>query len=226
MLLGKALCILAFNVVSFNRGVYGLDWPWNWVGVTGVGTTGKMVLASTVSPMCAAVCGSSEERQDLKCHTRKIDGTKGLDEYLILANPVESVKKCEEQCNDQPNCRAFRYLPKNYLCFLYKSQKYIEDDDSESQFYIKGCILCYMNVIEKETQKVWEVSTFKECENHCIKSDDCSAVHFDGKRCFKFTNKVEPNEKTGFAFSTKICIDFNDNASEYHDNRYKQNGKN
>ncbi|VDI17852.1 Hypothetical predicted protein [Mytilus galloprovincialis] len=36
------------------------------VGVTGVGATGKMVLASTVSPMCAAICGSSEEIQGIK----------------------------------------------------------------------------------------------------------------------------------------------------------------
>lgn len=32
-------------------------------GVYGVGTSDKMVLASTVSLLCAAICGSSEERQ-------------------------------------------------------------------------------------------------------------------------------------------------------------------
>ncbi|XP_076086880.1 uncharacterized protein LOC143057456 [Mytilus galloprovincialis] len=53
-------------------------------GVTGVGTTGKMVLASTVSPLCAAICGSSEEIQDLKCNTHRINGMKGLDENIHI----------------------------------------------------------------------------------------------------------------------------------------------
>ncbi|CAC5401172.1 unnamed protein product [Mytilus coruscus] len=207
MLLGKVLCILSFSVVSFNSGVHGLDWPWNWkkedvtcyttclaavgtgtvvatpvaisaagfgaagvvlgsfaakimsmigvvkagswfaflqsVGVTGVGATGKMVLASTVSPLCAAICGSKEE--DLKCYTHKIDGMKGLDENVIKAEKVNNIAKCEGLCNDQIDCRAFRYLSKNSFCFVYDSTKHIEDDISESQFYVKRCVLCYMN---------------------------------------------------------------------------------
>ncbi|CAG2247576.1 unnamed protein product [Mytilus edulis] len=71
------------------------------VGVTGVGTTGKMVLASTVSPLCAAICGSSEEIQDLKCHTHRINEMKGFDENVIKAEIVDKIAQCEDLCNDQ-----------------------------------------------------------------------------------------------------------------------------
>ncbi|VDI43742.1 Hypothetical predicted protein [Mytilus galloprovincialis] len=142
-------------------------------GVYGVGTTGKMILASTVSPLCAAICGSSEERQDLKCYTHRIDGMKGLDEYLIRAEQVKNIKQY---------------------------------DISESQFYVKRCILCYMNATKNakgrddEIQTVWEASSLKECEIRCIKTDDCGAVYFDGLRCFKFNTKTEPKENTGTDF--------------------------
>ncbi|XP_071147526.1 uncharacterized protein [Mytilus edulis] len=199
-------------------------------GVYGVGTTGKMILASTVSPLCAAICGSSEERQDLKCYTHRIDGMKGLDEYLIRAEQVKNIKQCEDQCNDDAACRAFRYLPRNSFCFLYKLQQYIEDDISESQFYVKRCILCYMNATKNakgrddEIQTVWEASSLKECEIRCIKTDDCGAVYFDGLRCFKFNTKTEAKENTGTDFSSKICVEFSDIALEYDGDKYKQTG--
>ncbi|CAC5401171.1 unnamed protein product [Mytilus coruscus] len=173
-----------------------------------------MVLASTVSPLCAAICGSKED--DLKCYTHRIDGMKGLDENLIKAEKVNDIEKCEGLCNDQKDCRAFRYLSKNSLCFVYNLQQHIEDDISESQFYVKRCVLCYMNTMKNakgrddEIESVWEVSSLKECENNCIKSDDCRAVHFDGKRCFKFTDEVKPHDKTGINFSRKICVQYTD----------------
>ncbi|XP_071147529.1 uncharacterized protein [Mytilus edulis] len=199
-------------------------------GVYGVGTTGKMILASTVSSLCAAICGSSEERQDLRCYTHRIDGMKGLDDYLIEAEKVKNIEQCEKQCNDDAACRAYRYLPRNSFCFLYKLQQYIEDDTSESLFYVKRCILCYMNATENakgrhdEIQTVWEASSFNECEIRCIKTDDCVAVHFRGKRCFKFNAKTEPKENTGTDFSAKICVEFSDIALDYDDNKYKKEG--
>lgn len=58
---------------------------------------------------------------------------------------------------------------------------------------------------DDEIESVWEeVSSLKECENNCIKSDDCRAVHYDGEMCFKFTHKVKPCKKIGIDFSTKI----------------------
>ncbi|XP_063410359.1 uncharacterized protein LOC134693458 [Mytilus trossulus] len=200
-------------------------------GVYDVGTTGKIILASTVSPLCAAMCGSSEESQDLICYSHRIDGMKGLDEYLIRDEQVKNIKQCEEQCNDDAACRAFRYLPRNSSCFLYKLQQYIEDDISESQFYVKRCILCYMNATKNAKgrgdgiQTVWEASSIKDCEIRCIKTDDCFAVHFDGLRCFKFNPKTEPKESIGTDFSARICVDFSDIALENDGNKYKKEGK-
>ncbi|CAG2244486.1 unnamed protein product [Mytilus edulis] len=202
-------------------------------GAAGIvaGPFAAMKLASSVSPLCAALCGSSEERQDLKCYTHRINGMKGLDEYLIRAEQVKNIKQCEDQCNDYAACRAFRYLPRNSFCFLYKRQQYIEDDISESQFFVKRCILCYMNATKNvkgrddEIQTVWEASSFKECEIRCFKTDDCGAVHFDGRlRCFKFNTKTEPKESIGTDFSAKICVEFSDVALEYDGDKYKQTG--
>lgn len=195
-------------------------------GVAGIGTTGKMILASTVAPLCAAICGKSDDRQDLKCYTKKLDGMKGLDEYVLKAEPTKSLRDCEILCEDMITCMAFRFIPKNNFCFLYSIQQYTEDD-IESQFYTKRCILCYMNSTkdskgpDDEIDSVWEVSSFEECEGKCMKSDDCKAVHLHGSRCFKFKNNVTPAEKTGNNFSAKICVLFNDIALEYEDNKYK-----
>ncbi|CAG2244484.1 unnamed protein product [Mytilus edulis] len=181
------------------------------VGVTGVGTTGKMVLASTVSPLCAAICGSAEEIQDLKCNTHRINGMKGLDENVLKAEIVNKIEECEGLCNNEKECKAFRYLLKNRVCFVYNSNLHIEDNISESQFYVKRCLLCYMKTTKNvkgpddEIESIRVESSIKECEKYCIKSDDCRAVHFDGERCFKFTNEVKPYEKTGMDFSRRIC---------------------
>ncbi|CAG2200229.1 unnamed protein product [Mytilus edulis] len=186
------------------------------IGATGVGATSKMVLASTVSPMCAAICGSSEEIQDLKCNTHRINGMKGLDENVIKAEIVDNKAKCEGLCNDQTDCKAFRYLLKNRVCFVYNSNQHIEDDISESEFYVKRCVLCYMNTTKNakgrddEIESITKESSIKECVKYCIKSDDCIAVHFDGERCFKFTDQIKPYAKTGIDFSRKICKQFMD----------------
>lgn len=59
---------------------------------------------------------------------------------------------------------------------------------------------------DDEIQTVWEEPSFKECESYCIKFNNCIAIHYDGKRCFKFTSKVEPKKKKGIDFSEKICV--------------------
>ena len=148
---------------------------------------------------------------------------KGLDEYLLKAEPVSNVKNCDDLCEEEPGCRAFRFLPKNRFCFLYSLQQHIEDD-VESEFYIKKCILCYMNSTENtkgrddEIRNVWKVSSFVECEETCIKTDSCTAVHYDGKRCMEFNNKnTETKERTGYSFSAKVCVQFSDVALEYDD---------
>ncbi|CAC5401167.1 unnamed protein product [Mytilus coruscus] len=165
------------------------------------------ILGMPLSSLCSAVCG-----QDLDCITRKIDGMKGLDEYLIQAKEVPTLKKCEYFCNHLTACKAFRYLPRNSFCFLYSEHGHVKEDISDSSFYIKYCISCSMKSTKNakgpddEIQTVWEVPSFKECENDCFKSYRCVVVHFDGKRCFKFNSKVEPIMKTGINFSAKICV--------------------
>ncbi|CAG2244482.1 unnamed protein product [Mytilus edulis] len=90
---------------------------------------------------------------------------KGSDEFLIQAEEVKNIKQCENQCNDDAACRAFRYLPRNSFCLLYKLQQYIEDDIGESQFYVKRCILCYMNATKMPKDAKMK---FKQFGKHLI----------------------------------------------------------
>ncbi|VDI08086.1 Hypothetical predicted protein [Mytilus galloprovincialis] len=174
------------------------------VGVTGNGTSDKMIL-------CAAKCESSEKIQDLKCNTHRLNGMKGLDENVLKAEIVNKIEECEGLCNNEKECKAFKYLLKNRVCFVYNSNQHIEDNFSESQFYVKRCLLCYMKTTKNakgpddEIESIRKESSIKECEKYCIKADDCRAVHFDGERCYKFTDEVKPYEKTGMDFSRRIC---------------------
>ncbi|CAG2244485.1 unnamed protein product [Mytilus edulis] len=212
MLLEKALWIIAFTVVLLTSEVYDkndelLKACLPFTSVTGNGTTNKMIDLNE----------NSEKIQDLKCNTHRINGMKGFDENVLKAEIVNKIEECEGLCNNQKECRAFRYLLKNRVCFVYNSKQHIEDDISESGFYVKRCVLCYMNITKNvkgcddEIESVWEdVSSLEKCEDNCIKSDNCRAVHFDGERCFKFTDEVKPYEKTGIDFSRKICEQYTD----------------
>lgn len=67
----------------------------------------------------------------------------------------------------------------------------------------KGC--------DDEIESVWEeIPSLEKCEDNCIKSDDCRAVHYDRDMCFKLTDEVRLYNKIDIDFSIKICDQYTD----------------